>query len=363
MRSRQGQAADRRRAPARAHRSTLLPTFRETALVGLILTPVVCALAIGPLAVIGEAALGRGLLPIDWSSVERMGVELGLVSQPQPTEAAVAFLPTDAGSYPSAPALGTPPSPSDTGAPNPTLTPTATSTAIPLATNTPTATPSMTASATLTVTPTHTPTPSPSATATRTRTPTRIPTRTRTASPPPATASQTTPATATQEGAATATAQAMPSETSRAPAPTIPPACDATGNAAFESGLLALINQERQSQGLQAYNLQSQLQAAAREHSADMACNDYLSHTGSDGSTSGDRARRQGYDWSWVGENIYASGNTSSSAPQQAFDWWMNSAPHRANLLHPNYTDIGLGYFYSSASSYGGYFTAVFARP
>ncbi|HKZ54485.1 MAG TPA: CAP domain-containing protein [Anaerolineales bacterium] len=355
MRSRQGQAADRRRAPARAHRSTLLPTFRETALVGLILTPVVCALAIVPLAVLGEAALGHGLSPIGWSAVERMAVDLGLVSQP--TKAAVAFLATD--NRPFSAATGAP----ALTPPTLTRTPTASSTAIPLATNTPTATPSMTASATLTVTPTHTPTPSPSPTATRTRTPTRIPTRTRTASPPPATASQTTPATATQEGAATATAPAIPSETPRAPAPTIPPACDATGNAAFESGLLALINQERQSQGLQAYNLQSQLQAAAREHSADMACNDYLSHTGSDGSTAGDRARRQGYDWSWVGENIYATGNTSSSAPQQAFDWWMNSAPHRANLLHPNYTDIGLGYFYSSASSYGGYFTAVFARP
>src|SRR3990170_179461 len=275
MRSRQGQAADRRRAPARAHRSTLLPTFRETALVGLILTPVVCALAIVPLAVLGEAALGHGLSPIGWSAVERMAVDLGLVSQP--TKAAVAFLATD--NRPFSAATGAP----ALTPPTLTRTPTASSTAIPLATNTPTATPSMTASATLTVTPTHTPTPSPSPTATRTRTPTRIPTRTRTASPPPATA--------TQEGAATATAQAMPSETSRAPAPTIPPACDATGNAAFESALLALINQERQSQGLQAYNLQSQLQAAAREHSADMACNDYLSHTGSDGSTSGDRAR------------------------------------------------------------------------
>jgi hypothetical protein len=37
--------------------------------------------------------------------------------------------------------------------------------------------------------------------------------------------------------------------------------------------------------------------------------------------------------------------------------------PHRANLLSPNYIDIGLGYMYRADSSYGGYFTAVFARP
>jgi uncharacterized protein YkwD len=124
-----------------------------------------------------------------------------------------------------------------------------------------------------------------------------------------------------------------------------------------------LINQERQNQGLAPYNLQSQLQTAARLHSTDMACNDFLDHTGSDGSSVRDRVRRQGYNWTWVGENIYATGNTSSTAPQQAFDWWMNSALHRANLLSPNYTDIGLGYMYRSGSTYGGYFTAVFARP
>jgi uncharacterized protein YkwD len=41
----------------------------------------------------------------------------------------------------------------------------------------------------------------------------------------------------------------------------------------------------------------------------------------------------------------------------------MNSALHRANLLSPNYTEIGLGYIYVTGSPYGGYFTAVFAQP
>ncbi len=41
----------------------------------------------------------------------------------------------------------------------------------------------------------------------------------------------------------------------------------------------------------------------------------------------------------------------------------MNSAPHRANLLNTNYVDIGIGYVYLASSPYGGYFTAVFARP
>jgi uncharacterized protein YkwD len=157
----------------------------------------------------------------------------------------------------------------------------------------------------------------------------------------------------------------LPSPTATAPPPsaTGPASCNPLGNPEFESTLLGLINAERSAQGLQPYNLQGQLQAAARIHSTDMACNDFVSHTGSDGSSVRDRVAAQGYSWSWIGENIYATGNTSSSAPQQVFDWWMNSAPHRANLLSPNYVDIGIGYEYLGSSSYRGYFTAVFARP
>jgi uncharacterized protein YkwD len=126
---------------------------------------------------------------------------------------------------------------------------------------------------------------------------------------------------------------------------------------------LGLINQERQNQGLRPYAMQSQLRAAARAHSTDEACNGFLSHTGSDGSSVRDRVEREGYSWSWIGENIFATGDTSSGAPQRAFDWWMNSAPHRANLLSPNYTEIGIGYMYLAGSGYGGYFTADFAKP
>lgn len=156
---------------------------------------------------------------------------------------------------------------------------------------------------------------------------------------------------------------APPTETSLPTTATPASSCAAVGNESFESALLSLINAERQDRGLHAYRLQSQLQSAARVHSQDMACNAFLSHTGSDGSSVRDRVEREGYDWSWIGENIFATGDISAGAPQRAFDWWMNSAPHRANLLSPNYTEIGLGYRYLSGSGYGGYFTAVFARP
>jgi uncharacterized protein YkwD len=89
-----------------------------------------------------------------------------------------------------------------------------------------------------------------------------------------------------------------------------------------------------------------------------MACNHFTGHTGSDGSNVRDRVARQGYSWTWIGENYMVS-----TDPIRAFNWWMNSTPHTANILSPNYTEFGVGYVYSSESAYGGYFVIVFARP
>jgi uncharacterized protein YkwD len=214
-----------------------------------------------------------------------------------------------------------------------------TATLIPTATDTPTATRTFTPLYTDTPTPTSTP----SSTSTVTATPSRTPTPSETASgdkTPTSTFTATTPPTATPF-----------------------PDCSPSGNFGFESALLTLINSERESQGLPAYQQQSQLQAAAQIHSTDMACNGFISHTGSDGSSKEDRVSAQGYGWTSVGENLFAAGDTSSSAPQLAISWWMASPPNQANILHDEYTDIGIGYIYEPSSPFGGYFTAVFARP
>jgi uncharacterized protein YkwD len=126
-----------------------------------------------------------------------------------------------------------------------------------------------------------------------------------------------------------------------------------------ETQVVDLVNTERLAQGLAAYSVDSRLTAAARIQAADMACNHFTSHTGSDGSSVRVRVERQGYAWSWIGENFYVGG----SGAQTAFDWWMNSTAHRNNLLSPNYTQFGAGYVYDADSDYGGYFVVVFARP
>jgi uncharacterized protein YkwD len=211
--------------------------------------------------------------------------------------------------------------------------------------------PSATPSITPTASSTHTPTVTPTASATRTASPT--PSRTLT---PSVTPTPTETPFGYQPPTATRTATSPPTATSY-------PDCDPSGNSSFESALLTLINDQRDSEGLPPLDQDSRLRDAARAHSTDMACNGIFSHNGSDGSTPGQRVTAQGYEWSLVAENIFGAGDISDTAPQLAFDWWMASPSQRDNLLSDTFIEIGIGYIYEPSSPYGGYFTAVFAQP
>ena len=211
----------------------------------------------------------------------------------------------------------------------------------------PTATLISTATDTPTATRTFTPTPSSTSTVTAT------PSRTLTPSP-------TLPPSMTPSGAPPTTS----TFTATTPPTATPfPDCSPSGNPSFESALLTLINNERESEGLPAYDQQGQLQTAAQIHSTDMACNGFFSHAGSDGSSKEDRVSAQGYDWTSVGENIFGIGDTSPNAPHLALNFWMASPPNEANILDEGYTEIGIGYIHEPSSPFGGYFTVVFALP
>ncbi|MFZ5884806.1 MAG: CAP domain-containing protein, partial [Chloroflexota bacterium] len=135
--------------------------------------------------------------------------------------------------------------------------------------------------------------------------------------------------------------------------------CPYQTNPSYEARVLELINIERAKVGLPALLSQSQLATAARLHSADMACNNFFSHTGSDGASLSERVERQGYSWLYLGENIAAGYPT----PESVVDAWMNSSGHRANILNANYTEIGIGYAYWYDSTYGAYWTTDFGKP
>ena len=110
--------------------------------------------------------------------------------------------------------------------------------------------------------------------------------------------------------------------------------------AAFDPNeLLCLVNVERAAAGVPLLGYSARLSAAAQAHSNDMASADTMSHTGTDGSTPGDRVSRYGFQWTEVGENI-AYGYDSLGHVMEA---WMNSNGHRANILGQQFQMFGAG--------------------
>ncbi len=147
-------------------------------------------------------------------------------------------------------------------------------------------------------------------------------------------------------------------ETTSTPSP-----CTTERNPGYEDTLLTLLNQTRAENGLPALVRDARLDQAALTHSQDMACNDFVDHRGSDGSTWFDRVRAVGIDDSQARENIYVGNPAYGGDAQGAFSWWMNSPPHKANILNTTATAVGIGYVYNANSTYGGYYTMVFASP
>lgn len=89
------------------------------------------------------------------------------------------------------------------------------------------------------------------------------------------------------------------------------------------------------------------LTQASLVHSDDMVARNFFSHTGSDGSSAGQRATVAGYGWSTWGENI-AAGQVGVDSVVAA---WMASPGHCANLMNPRFRDVGLACVRGTASN------------
>jgi uncharacterized protein YkwD len=104
--------------------------------------------------------------------------------------------------------------------------------------------------------------------------------------------------------------------------------------------VVAATNAEREDAGCAPVTLDSRLSAAAQEHAADMAANDYFSHTDQDGADSSDRMHDAGFGGSRTGENIAYGQETAA----EVVATWMGSSGHRHNILNCAYDRIGVGY-------------------
>ena len=104
-----------------------------------------------------------------------------------------------------------------------------------------------------------------------------------------------------------------------------------------EAGVLRALNEARAERGLHPLQLDVQLEGAARAHSADMLRANYFEH---------------GDFWSRMNafhvrgpvtaENL-AWGTGPYAQAEAIVAAWLASPPHRANLLRPGFTRVGVG--------------------
>ncbi|MEV6742664.1 CAP domain-containing protein [Streptomyces sp. NPDC051104] len=135
------------------------------------------------------------------------------------------------------------------------------------------------------------------------------------------------------------TASSAPATTAPATRPTASSAPASSAPTSATARVVALVNSERAKAGCAPLTVNSKLAKAAQAHSADMAAHQNMSHTGSDGSSPGDRITSAGYSWSSYGENIAYGYST----PESVMAAWMASPGHKRNILDCGFKDIGVG--------------------
>jgi uncharacterized protein YkwD len=126
---------------------------------------------------------------------------------------------------------------------------------------------------------------------------------------------------------------------------------------AEELAFLSLLNAYRAEQHDGHLSLQHQLGAAAKHHSQDMADNNYVSHTLSNGDSPLKNIERYGYDgFVYWGEVIAAGFETG----EQAIHALKTSPEHDKMMRSKHFTQTGIGRAYNAASEYGWYWTITF---
>lgn len=114
-----------------------------------------------------------------------------------------------------------------------------------------------------------------------------------------------------------------------------------------------LVNMERTSRGLNALQIHPGLVKLARMKSQDMITHNYFSHQSPTYGSPFDMMRREGISYRFAGENL-----AGAPTVERAHTALMNSPGHRANILNPNFTHIGIGII--DGGMFGKMFTQMF---
>lgn len=124
--------------------------------------------------------------------------------------------------------------------------------------------------------------------------------------------------------------------------------------AAYAERVVELVNIERANYGLGSLSINYSAQAAAYNRAVETVSS--FSHTRPNGTSCFTALDEVGVSYYTAGENIAAGQGT----PEAVVEAWMNSEGHRANILYPGFTSIGVGFYYDSSAYYKYYWSQFF---
>lgn len=138
-------------------------------------------------------------------------------------------------------------------------------------------------------------------------------------------------------------------ESAPQPEPQPQPQVASAGQGGERGSIASMVNGLRAQNGLSGLGRDGTLDSVAQNWAEWMAANQTLQHN--------PNYRSQiGGGWSRAGENIVrntgAQSWSSGDITSWMFNWWANSAPHRANMLNTAYTHVGVGYAMGSGGPY-----------
>ncbi len=128
-----------------------------------------------------------------------------------------------------------------------------------------------------------------------------------------------------------------------------------------DEGVFVFTNRERTNNSLSIFGKNTTLDQIAKERLDDMFAKGYFEHVSPTGESASSIADDMGYDYIAIGENI-ALGNFENDETLVAA--WMASPGHRANILNPRFTLLGVAVgkgLYNGRSTWIG--VQIFARP
>jgi uncharacterized protein YkwD len=131
-----------------------------------------------------------------------------------------------------------------------------------------------------------------------------------------------------------------------------------SATAILETAVISRINAVRRRHGLRALRHNVRLAAAADFHSRDMVRRGYFEHSSANGTVFWRRIERfypsRGFNSWTVGENLLWATDRYGAA--FTVREWMNSPPHRSNILSRDWHEVGIGAVYTTSApgEYGG---------